>query len=107
MILPFALCKTVFVKINITYIAKIPHLLIAGSIDSEISVYVNSLIMSIFYTKTPSEVKFIMVKPKVIELSCSKDIPQFYHPVITNYKSKRGLNALGQIVFEMESRFKN
>jgi DNA segregation ATPase FtsK/SpoIIIE, S-DNA-T family len=103
MLLPFALGKTVSGKIYVTDIAKTPHLLIAGSTGSGKSVCVNSLIMSILYSKTPHEVKFIMVDPKVVELSYYKEIPHLYHPVITN--PKEASKVLGQIVLEMEQRY--
>lgn len=103
MILPFALGKTVDGKIFITDIAKTPHLLIAGATGSGKSVCVNSLIMSILYSKTPNEVKFILVDPKVVELSYYKDIPHLYHPVITS--PKEASKVLGQIVLEMEDRY--
>ncbi len=103
MILPFALGKTVDGKIFITDIAKTPHLLIAGATGSGKSVCVNSLIMSILYSKTPDEVKFILVDPKVVELSYYKDIPHLYHPVITN--PKEASKVLSQVVLEMEDRY--
>ncbi|MDR0675704.1 MAG: DNA translocase FtsK [Elusimicrobiota bacterium] len=103
MLLPFALGKTVSGKIYITDIAKTPHLLIAGSTGSGKSVCVNALIMSILYSRGPNEVKFIMIDPKVVELSYYKEIPHLYHPVITN--PKEASKVLGQIVFEMEQRY--
>jgi S-DNA-T family DNA segregation ATPase FtsK/SpoIIIE len=102
-LLPFALGKTVSGKIYITDIAKTPHLLIAGSTGSGKSVCINTLIMSILFAKKPDEVKFIMVDPKVVELSYYKEIPHLYNPVITN--PKEASKVLQQIVFEMEQRY--
>ena len=80
-----------------------PHLLIAGSTGSGKSVCINTIIMSILYKAKPSEVKLIMIDPKVVELSVYNDIPQLLIPVITDPKKAAG--ALHWAVAEMTERY--
>ncbi len=101
--LPFAIGKTVSGRNFLTDIVKTPHLLIAGATGSGKSVCINTLIMSILYSKKPDEVKFIMVDPKVVELTYYQNIPHLYSPVITH--PKEASKVLQQVVFLMEKRY--
>ena len=85
-------------------VAKTPHLLIAGTTGSGKSVCINGLIVSILYTKSPKEVRLIMVDPKVVELQVYNRIPHLLTPVIT--EPKRVLKMLSWLVDEMERRYR-
>ena len=87
-----------------TDIAKMPHGLIAGATNSGKSVCINSFIISLLYKASPDDVKFIMVDPKIIELSGYNGIPHLLVPVITEPRKAAG--ALGWAVSEMENRYK-
>ena len=101
--LAFALGKDVAGKEVITDIAKMPHVLIAGSTGSGKSVCINTLITSIIYKAKPSEVKLVMVDPKVVELSIYNGIPHLLIPVVTDPKKAAG--ALAWAVQEMVNRY--
>ena len=101
--LAFALGKDVAGKEIITDIAKMPHVLIAGSTGSGKSVCINTLITSIIYKSKPSEVKLVMVDPKVVELSVYNGIPHLLIPVVTDPKKAAG--ALAWAVQEMVNRY--
>ena len=101
--LAFALGKGVSGDNVITDIAKMPHVLIAGSTGSGKSVCINTLITSILYKAKPSEVKLIMVDPKVVELSVYNGIPHLLIPVVTDPKKAAG--ALAWAVQEMVNRY--
>ncbi|MBN2705745.1 MAG: DNA translocase FtsK 4TM domain-containing protein [Deltaproteobacteria bacterium] len=101
--LPLALGKEIDGVPMVADLAKMPHLLIAGSTGSGKSVGINCLICSILFKLTPEEVKFIMVDPKRLELSVYDHIPHLLLPVVTN--PKRAAAALGWAVEEMERRY--
>ena len=101
--LAFALGKDVAGKEVVADIAKMPHVLIAGATGSGKSVCINTLIASIIYKAKPSEVKLLMVDPKVVELSVYNGIPHLLIPVVTDPKKAAG--ALAWAVQEMINRY--
>ncbi len=102
--LAFAVGKDIAGKTVVTDIAKMPHMLIAGSTGSGKSVCINTLIMSILYKASPDDVKMIMVDPKVVELSVYNGIPHLLIPVVTD--PKKAAAALHWGVAEMTDRYK-
>nr|WP_207728557.1 DNA translocase FtsK [Peptostreptococcus anaerobius] len=102
--LAMGLGKDVAGRIIIGDIAKMPHLLIAGSTGSGKSVCVNTLITSLVYKAKPDEVKLILIDPKVVELSNYNGIPHLLIPVVTD--PKKAANALTWAVTEMNRRYK-
>ena len=101
--LSVALGKDVAGAAVIANIAKMPHVLIAGSTGSGKSVCINTIITSIIYNSKPSEVKLVMVDPKVVELSVYNGIPHLLIPVVTDPKKAAG--ALAWAVQEMDNRY--
>jgi DNA segregation ATPase FtsK/SpoIIIE, S-DNA-T family len=101
--LTMALGKDVAGECVVADIAKMPHVLIAGSTGSGKSVCINTLISSLIYKAKPSEVKLVMVDPKIVELSVYNGIPHLLIPVVTDPKKAAG--ALAWAVQEMENRY--
>lgn len=93
--LAFALGKDVAGEEVVTDIAKMPHVLIAGATGSGKSVCINTLIASIIYKAKPSEVKLVMVDPKVVELSVYNGIPHLLIPVVTDPKKSSRSIGMG------------
>ncbi|WEV60380.1 DNA translocase FtsK [Streptococcaceae bacterium ESL0729] len=102
-LLELPLGKAVDGSIRTFDLAKMPHLLVAGSTGSGKSVAVNGLITSILMKARPSEVKFLMVDPKMVELSVYNDIPHLLIPVVTD--PRKASRALQKVVDEMENRY--
>ncbi len=100
----FAVGKDIGGQTIVTDIGKMPHLLIAGATGSGKSVCINTLIMSILYKAKPSDVRMIMVDPKVVELSVYNGIPHLLIPVVTD--PKKASAALNWAVVEMTERYK-
>ncbi len=101
--LSIALGKDVAGNVQLADISKMPHILIAGSTGSGKSVCINTIITSIIYHAKPSEVKFVMVDPKVVELSVYNGIPHLLIPVVTDPRKAAG--ALAWAVQEMDNRY--
>jgi len=101
--LPISLGKDISGEAIVADLAKMPHLLIAGTTGSGKSVGINAMILSLLYKLTPDECKFIMVDPKMLELSVYDDIPHLLTPVVTD--PKKAVTALKWAVKEMESRY--
>ena len=102
--LPIALGKSIS-GIPITGdLSSMPHLLIAGTTGSGKSVCINTIILSLLYKHSPDKCKFILIDPKMLELSTYEGIPHLLCPVIT--EAKKAASVLGWVVKEMESRYK-
>ena len=101
--LPMVLGRTITGEPILIDVAKMPHMIIAGTTGSGKSVCINSLINTIIYQKSPKEVRLIMVDPKVVELTVYDGIPHLLTPVIT--EAKRAIKALDWLVMEMERRY--
>lgn len=101
--LTLALGKDIAGNAIISDLAKMPHLLIAGSTGSGKSVLINAMICSILYKSSPSEVKMLLIDPKRLELSFYEDIPHLLHPVVTD--PEKAALALRWTVGEMERRY--
>lgn len=102
-LLPLALGKDISGKAVVIDLAKTPHLLVAGSTGSGKSVGINTMILSLLYKVKPETVKFIMIDPKVVELSIYNGIPHLLTEVVTDMK--KAANALRWCVDEMERRY--
>ncbi len=102
--IPMALGVTITGEKIAIDVASTPHLIIAGTTGSGKSVCVNGLICSLLYTRTPRQVRLLLVDPKMVEMSMYNDIPHLLTPVITD--SKRTIKAMAFIVGEMERRMK-
>lgn len=101
--LPLALGKDTTGEPYVSDLTKMPHLLIAGSTGSGKSVSVNAMIVSILYKMTPKDAKFIMIDPKMLELSLYKEIPHLLYPVVTN--PEEAAKVLRWAIKEMERRY--
>ncbi|MFM1850561.1 MAG: hypothetical protein RIS54_245 [Verrucomicrobiota bacterium] len=101
--LPIALGKDVSGKPLISDLSKMPHLLIAGATGSGKSVCINSIVASILYSKSPQDVRLLMVDPKVVELKIFNTLPHMLIPVVTEPKKVPG--ALKWLLGEMEQRY--
>ncbi|HPF22707.1 MAG TPA: DNA translocase FtsK 4TM domain-containing protein [Hyphomonas sp.] len=101
--LPMALGEDIGGVPTVVDLAKMPHLLIAGTTGSGKSVGVNAMILSLIYRHTPEQCRFIMIDPKMLELSVYEGIPHLLAPVVTD--PKKAVNALQWTVREMESRY--
>ena len=102
--LPIALGKSISGKPIIGDLSSMPHLLIAGTTGSGKSVCINTIILSLLYRHTPDKCKFILIDPKMLELSTYEGIPNLLCPVIT--EAKKAASVLGWVVKEMENRYK-
>ena len=102
--LPIALGKSISGKPIIGDLSAMPHLLIAGTTGSGKSVCINTIILSLLFRHTPDKCKFILIDPKMLELSTYEGIPNLLCPVIT--EAKKAASVLGWVVREMENRYK-
>ncbi|WP_426661329.1 DNA translocase FtsK [Rhodanobacter aciditrophus] len=102
--LALALGKDIGGKPVVTDLAKMPHLLVAGTTGSGKSVAVNAMVLSLLYKASPKDVRMIMIDPKMLELSVYEGIPHLLAPVVTDMKE--AANALRWCVAEMERRYK-
>ena len=102
--LPIALGKSISGKPITSDLSSMPHLLIAGTTGSGKSVCINTIIISLIYKHTPEICKFILIDPKMLELSTYEGIPHLLCPVIT--EAKKAASVLGWVVKEMESRYR-
>ena len=102
--LSFAIGKDIGGNCIVGNIAKLPHMLIAGTTGSGKSVCMNSLILSLLYKATPDEVRLIMIDPKMVELGIYNGIPHLYIPVVTDPKKAAG--SLQWAVVEMMKRYR-
>ncbi len=101
--LPIALGKDVSGKPLISDLAKMPHLLIAGATGSGKSVCINSIVASVLYSKSPKDVRLLMVDPKIVELKVFNTLPHMLIPVVT--EPKKVPSALKWLLGEMEQRY--
>ena len=102
--LVIALGKDIVGKPFITDLAKLPHVLIAGTTGSGKSVGINAMILSLLYRNSPDNLKLMMIDPKMLEFSIYNDIPHLLTPVIT--EPKKAITGLNNMVKEMERRYK-
>ena len=102
--LPIALGKSISGQPITSDLSSMPHLLIAGTTGSGKSVCINTIILSLIYKHTPEICKFILIDPKMLELSTYEGIPHLLCPVIT--EAKKAASVLGWVVKEMESRYR-
>ena len=102
--LPIALGKSISGNPIVGDLSTMPHLLIAGTTGSGKSVCINTIILSLLYRHTPEKCKFILIDPKMLELSTYEGVPHLLCPVIT--EAKKAASVLGWVVKEMESRYR-
>ena len=102
--LPIALGKNISGNPIVGDLTAMPHLLIAGTTGSGKSVCINTIILSLLYRHTPEKCKFILIDPKMLELSTYEGVPHLLCPVIT--EAKKAASVLGWVVKEMENRYR-
>lgn len=102
--LPLALGKSILGDAVVADLARMPHLLIAGTTGSGKSVAINAMILSLLYRHTPEDCKMILIDPKMLEFSVYDDIPHLMTPVVTDPRS--AVTALKWVVQEMEERYR-
>ena len=102
-LIPVCIGKDTRARVITADIAEMPHALIAGATGSGKSVFINSLLVNLLLTKTPEELKLIMIDPKVVELKPFENIPHLYCPIITS--AKKAPPVLSWLVGEMKSRY--
>ena len=102
--LPIALGKSISGNPIVGDLSSMPHLLIAGTTGSGKSVCINTIILSLLYRHTPEKCKFILIDPKMLELSTYEGVPHLLCPVIT--EAKKAASVLGWVVKEMENRYR-
>lgn len=102
--LAVALGRDIAGQVQVADLAKMPHVLIAGTTGSGKSVCINSLIVSLLYKSSPEDVRFLMIDPKVVELGIYNGVPHLLVPVVTDPRKAAG--ALGWAVTEMLNRYK-
>ena len=102
--LPIALGKSISGSPIVGELTSMPHLLVAGTTGSGKSVCINTIILSLLYKHSPDKCKFILIDPKMLELSTYEGIPHLLCPVIT--EPKRAASVLGWVVKEMENRYR-
>jgi len=102
--LPIALGKNISGNPIVGDLSSMPHLLIAGTTGSGKSVCINTIILSLLYRHTPEKCKFILIDPKMLELSTYEGVPHLLCPVIT--EAKKAASVLGWVVKEMENRYR-
>ena len=100
---PIALGKDITGETQVIDLTATPHLLIAGATGAGKSVLVNTLICSILYSRTPEQVRLLLIDPKIVELKLYNDVPHLLTPVITD--PKRAFQALQYCLYEMERRY--
>jgi DNA segregation ATPase FtsK/SpoIIIE, S-DNA-T family len=103
-LLSLALGKDIHGEPLVTDLAKMPHLLVAGATGAGKSVGLNSMIVSLLYKALPSQLRMLMIDPKMVELKVYEDIPHLLHPIITD--PKQASQALIWAVNEMENRYR-
>ena len=104
-LLTLALGKDIHGEAVVTDLAKMPHLLVAGATGAGKSVGLNSMIVSLLYKALPSQLRMLMIDPKMVELKIYEDVPHLLHPIITDPKAAS--NALIWAVNEMENRYRS
>ena len=103
--LPLALGKTAAGDIALVDLAAMPHLLVAGATGTGKSVFVNAVLLSLLYARTPAEMRLLLIDPKMLELAVYADIPHLLAPVVTDMQLAPA--ALHWAVEEMEARYRN
>ena len=103
-VLPLALGKSIGGSPVVADLARMPHLLVAGTTGSGKSVGINAMVLSLLYRCTPEECRLLLIDPKMLELSVYNGIPHLLTPVVTD--PQKAIAALNWVVGEMEERYK-